>query len=411
MRITIVTQHYHPFIGGVETHARQVAHELSSAHDVSVVAGNFTANRLPPRLASLHHSTLAPAAASYDDGAVPVYAVTPTPAERLRLLPIAVRAVPVLPRYRYHELNRFGYRSYRAVFLPKLGDIVRGADIVHSLAGDYLGWAAEEAARRAGVPFVCTPFVHPQQWGEGPEDVAYYRRANAVIGLVDTDRDHLREIGVPNELLHVVGVSPDLPAAVWPAEFRARHGLGDAPVVLFVGRMVAAKGAPAILAATERVWERVPDARFVFIGPANRDSGRWFAQVDPRIRYLGPLSRQEKGDALAACDVFCMPSVSEILPTVYLEAWSYGKPVVGGEAPGLRDLVQGNGGGLSVPQSAADVAGALTRLLTAPVERREMGLRGRDLVERRYAVPTVAKQLLAVYAAATVRHSKAGARG
>lgn len=407
MRILLVSQHYHPFIGGVETHARQVAHELSKAHQVSVVAGNFTVNRLPPRFAALHYSTLAPAAASYVDGAVPVHAVTPSPTERLRLLPIAVRAVPVLPRYAYHELNRFGYRSYRGVFVPKLGRLVRGADVVHSLAGGYLGWSAQEAARRAGVPFVCTPFVHPRQWGDGPEDVAYYRQADAVIGLVGTDRDYLREIGVPDELLHVVGVSPDLAADANPTEFRARHALGDASVVLFVGRMVAAKGVRAILAAAEQVWQRVPDTQFVFIGPGTPESANWFAGTDPRIRHLGAVSRQEKADALAACDVFCMPSVSEILPTVYLEAWSYAKPVVGGEAPGLRELVEGNGGGLTVSQRPPEVADALVRLLTRVAERQTMGRRGRALVEQKYAVPTVVRQLLAVYEAAIAGHAHA----
>ena len=57
---------------------------------------------------------------------------------------------------------------------------MRGVDVVHSLAGNYLGWAAREAAHERGIPFVSTPFVHPLQWGDGPNDVAYYRQADAV---------------------------------------------------------------------------------------------------------------------------------------------------------------------------------------------------------------------------------------
>ena len=86
------------------------------------------------------------------------------------------------------------------------------------------------------------------------------------------------------------------------------------------------KGAPAILAAAQSVWQKQPEARFVFIGPASPVEQEMFKSCDSRILYLGRVDPQEKADALAACDIFCMPSMSEILPTVYLEAWSLGRP-------------------------------------------------------------------------------------
>src|SRR5262249_53823016 len=149
-----------------------------------------------------------------------------------------------------------------------------------------------------------------------------------------------------------------------PDEFRRRHNLAGNPLVLYVGRMMQAKGATAVLAAAPLVWQAFPEARFVFIGPANPSEAAHFQGADPRIIYLGKVSPQEKPDALAACDVFCMPSMSEILPTVYLEAWSYGKPVVGGHARGLPELVEGNEAGIAVSQAAEDVATALKALLS-----------------------------------------------
>src|SRR5579862_4620948 len=229
MNILIVAQNYHPFVGGVETHARQVARELAKRHRVQVVAGNFAPCRLPGRLAMLHTNLLTPAGAGYRDGDVPVHALTPSGLDRLRMLPIAVRAIPILQRYAYHGLNRFGYRRYRAVYLAKLHRMMEGVEVVHSLAGGYLGWTAQAAAQRRGLPFVCTPFAHPGQWGDGPDDVAYYRRAQAAIGLTETDRAYLESLGVPKERLHVIGVSPDLPPASDPGGFRRRHGLEGKP--------------------------------------------------------------------------------------------------------------------------------------------------------------------------------------
>jgi phosphatidylinositol alpha-1,6-mannosyltransferase len=413
MNILLVSQNYHPYVGGVETHARQVAHELAQRHRVAVAAGTFQPSRLPTRLRMLQTSLLVPSYRSYQDGVVPVHALTPTAGNRLRMLPIAARAIPGLRRRADHRLIRFGYPWYRSVFLPKLRELARDADVVHSLAGGYLGWTAQEAASQEGVPFVCTPFVHPHQWGDDPASVAYYRRAAAVIALVESDRRYLRSLGVPDEKLHVIGVSPDLPPTADPARFRRQYGLSDRPMVLYVGRMMRQKGAQALREAANAVWHRLPEARFVFIGPATGESDDWFRPADPRSLSLGKVSAQEKADALAACDLFCMPSTSEILPTVYLEAWSYGKPVVGGRAPGLPELVEGNRAGITLGQDPAEISDALVSLLEDPALRARLGEHGRELVRRQYSVAAVVGALASLYASrcAAARGTRHAARG
>jgi len=411
MNVLLVSQSYHPAVGGIEAHVRQLAHALlHRGHRVQVVAGTFTRPKLPRRLETLRESLLAPCFEDYDDDGVPVTALTPSPVDRLRMLPAAVRAVPRLQRFAYHGLNRFAYRyGYRPVYGPRLRRLAADADVVHALAGGHIGWAAGEAARAHGVPLVVTPFAHPGQWGDGPDDVRYYCGADAVIGLVDTDREYLRSLGVPAERLHTVGVSPDLPPTVDSAGFRLRRGLGDSPVVLYVGRMMAQKGAASVLAAAQQVWAAVPQARFVFIGPGSPSETSQFIGADSRITYLGKVSAQEKADALAACDVFCMPSMSEILPTVYLEAWSYGKPVVGGRAHGLPELVEGNGAGIAVAQTGGDVAAALIRLLADPALRTVLGNAGRQLVEREYSVTAVTEKLLKLYTRLATNRAPAAA--
>lgn len=397
MRILFVTQNYLPFIGGIELQTHLAAQELSKRHTVAVVAGNFAPCRLPKRLASLHNNLLAPRFADYTDGLVPVHALTPTLLDRLRLLPMAARALPVLSRYAFHELNRGSYRAYRTVYVPRLRRLMAGADIVHCTAGGHLGWAAEEAARSLGIPVVCTPYVHPSQWGDGPDDVAYYKRCRAVIALLETDRQNLAKIGVPESLLRIIGVIPVVAETTDPAAFREAQGLTGKPLVLFLGRMTEYKGFRALLEAAPAVWNTVPDAHFVFAGPANSVEEAAFENTDPRIHYLGRCGDQEKSDALAACDVFCMPSTSEILPTVYLEAWSFGKPVVGGRAPGLPELIEGSGGGEAVAQTAAAVAAALIRFLTDPDLRRRCGQNGQQLVADQYSLSAVTSQLEALY--------------
>ncbi|HEX8911070.1 MAG TPA: glycosyltransferase family 4 protein, partial [Humisphaera sp.] len=411
MRVVLISQNYHPMLGGIETQVRMFAAELARrGHAAEVVAANFRPLRLPRRLAGrlavLSDSLLIPrpdAAGRPEgdfDGSVRVHTLTPGRLDRVRMLPIAARAIPRLQRYAYQPLYEFGYHWYRRVFGPRLRQILRGADVAHGFCGGYLGWAAQEAAAAVGVPYVCTPYVHPHQWGDDRANVAYYHRSDTVMALSGTDRDYLITLGVPADRVRLQGVVPLLPPSTDPSGFRRRHGIEPTdPLVLYVGRMMPQKGAQAVLAAAPLVWREAPRARFTFAGPHDAAAGseRWFAGADARVTYLGRVTDQEKADALAAADVFCMPSTSEILPAVYLEAWAYGKPVVGGQAHGLPELIEGNGAGVTVEQTGPAVAAALSALLADPDRRVELGGRGRALVERRYSTGAVVGTLESLY--------------
>ena len=400
MNITFIAQRYYPFMGGVETQTRLVAKALHArGHSVRVGGVNFVQRDIPQRLAMLEDSLLVPPYDDYNDDGVPVHALTPTPAERLQMAPIAVRAIPRLQRHYYHALRRFGYRWYRSVYREKLRPLIADADVVHSVAGGYLGWAAQEVAQEEGVPFVLTPYVHPGQHGDSVDDVAFYTRSDAVLALLETDKGFLTDLGVPDDLIHLYGVVPLLAEGADSDRFRTKYGLGDAPVVLFVGRLNAYKGLPTIVEAAPEVWEAHPEARFIFCGPATAEEQRVVESADDRIQYLGLVSEEDKADAYAACTLFCMPSTHEILPAVYLEAWSMGKPVIGGPAPGLEALIEGHDGGVVVEQEPAAVADAITHMLEAPDERERLGANGHRLVKERFSEEALVRVLERVYAA------------
>jgi phosphatidylinositol alpha-1,6-mannosyltransferase len=398
MTIVYVSDNYLPFVGGVETHVRQTAQALARAHTIQIAAHNFAPNCLPTWAKVLNANLLAPRAPSVPrDGAVAVHSVAPTGPDRLWLLPMLLRVAPKLRRLFYHEINRLTHGAYHHVIGPKLRRSFAGVDVVHSMAFGDLGWSAQRIAREVGIPFVCTPFVHPGQWGDGPYDVAFLKECDAVIGLVESDADYLASLGVPRAKLHVIGVSPDLPPVADGAAFRERHGIGNRPMVLYVGRMMRQKGAPDLVAAARRLLNERPEVQFIFIGPANQSEQRIFENAPLQVRYLGKVSAQEKADALHACDIFCMPSTSEILPTVYLEAWNYGKPVIGGTAHGLDALVSSNGAGVNVPQDAARLAAAISDYIDKPDLRQSHGRKGQDLVADQYSVAAVAGKLEALY--------------
>jgi glycosyltransferase involved in cell wall biosynthesis len=91
-----------------------------------------------------------------------------------------------------------------------------------------------------------------------------------------------------------------------------------------------------------------------------------------------------------------------------LEAWSCGKPVVGGQAHGVPELVEGSGGGLASSQDPAELGALLLRLLESPELRHQYGEAGRQLVESKYSVTAVTSALLSIYSDATINSEVSG---
>ena len=139
---------------------------------------------------------------------------------------------------------------------------------------------------------------------------------------------------------------------------------------------------------------------FVLAGPHEAsEQFRTDVLADRRIVDLGILTDAERDDAYAASDIVCVPSENEAFGLVYMEAWTFSKPVVGLRIPTLVELVDGAGGGILAERSPRAVADVLVSLLTNPGYGRELGLAGYRVARKRdWSV--VARDTLNIYAQA-----------
>ncbi len=366
LRVALVGTCAWPVPGGMEAYLHALAEALAErGHGVSVVT-RFARAR-PETMAGLH-AGWEPARRHRDGRGVAVETVSPTRPGRLLL-----RAV-----HRAHfRAPGLAARLMATALGRSLRRAVRGADVVHysGTGRELLGFvAAAEAARRA-VPFVVTPHTHQGQWGEGAVDRALYRAADRVVALTNDERQRLAAMGVAPSAIAVVGHGVCVRGDGDGRRFRDRHGLGDAPVVLFLGRQSAAKGLDVLLDAVPGLRARVPGARVVVAGPPGDRPAAPTSEAG--VCRLGLLSDGEREDALAAASVLCLPSEGEAFGLVVLEAWAYGVPVVVSDLPTLRERVDAAGGGVAVPRTAGAVSHALARLLTEPETRGAMGAAGR----------------------------------
>ena len=364
-------------VGGLASYMRGLADGLSQTSSVTVAA------RFSRAIGPAEMYAGAETPQTLDNGRYQTQIIAPRAVWR----PALRRLISLVARPRLQPLAR---RLYCRAYGPSLSAVIpASADVVHYIGTGWelLGFAALAEARKRGAAFTVWPAVHPGTWGDSSLDILLYNKADAVFVQSHSERVHLIQQGVTPERLRVCGLAP-APAPVGDgAVFRRRHGLGDRHLILFVGRKDHGKGYHALREGMAAVLAAVPDACLVAIGP---DCKPPYPPVpETALLDLGVADEAEKADALAACDVFCLPSAHESFGIVYVEAWAYGKPVVVGPAPAVQELIAEGEDGFCVSQDKDAIAGALVRLLHDPTLCRRLGDAGRRKQQEWYTWPAV----------------------
>jgi glycosyltransferase involved in cell wall biosynthesis len=263
------------------------------------------------------------------------------------------------------------------------------------------GLLAQLAARLAGVPVVVNTihgfYFHDRMPArERRCYVALEKLAARCSDLILSQNQEdvetaLREGIARPEQIRYLGNGIDLrrfdPARLAPeARRRTRASLGiaaHAPVVGFVGRLVAEKGVHELLEAARIVRERRPDARFLVVGSQDEEKAD---QVSPeaarRLDAAGTCVfagfRHDMPELYLAMDVFALPSHREGFPRAPMEASAMKVPCVATDVRGCRQAVGHGRNGLLVPKGDAPaLAEAILALLADPGLARRLGEEGR----------------------------------
>ena len=379
---------YPPYIGGAQLHQHLLAQQLQERHSIQV-ATFWNHNRTDWLLGTTLKAH--PRPYDYEVDGIPVHRLGFGWQQKLRM-------APWLPLY--YPWMAAALPPIAAVIGESIEAFAHHSDLIHNvrIGREGLTYASWQVARRREIPFVFTPLHHPRWVGwRYREYIKLYQRADAVIALTQAEVRVLMGLGVQEDRLHVTGIGPVLAPQAHPEDFRRRHGIAG-PMVLFLGQHYPYKGFRQVLEAAPLVWTQQPETHFVFLGPAVKDSERAFVEhADPRIHRLGTVSLQEKTNALAACDLLCVPSSEESFGGVYTEAWSLGKPVIGCSIPAVAEVISEGQDGYLVDQSAAAVADGILNLLNYPQVAAQFGQAGYLKVQERYSWPALATQTEAIY--------------
>jgi len=187
-----------------------------------------------------------------------------------------------------------------------------------------------------------------------------------------------------------------------PKKFLKQFNLINKKIILTVARLSGGKGQDVVIQALPRVLGKIPDVRYVIVGGGcERPKLEKIVEekrLEEAVIFTGPLNHGQTGSFYHACDIFVMPSrrgKRESFGIVFLEAWAYEKPVIGGNVGGVTEVIEDGKTGLLVdPNDVDGVADAICRLLENEDLAKAMGKLGCKKAKETFSRNSMAQQTL-----------------
>jgi glycosyltransferase involved in cell wall biosynthesis len=234
------------------------------------------------------------------------------------------------------------------------------------------GPAAMRLAAELGVPFsVKARGSDIHSWGAqagiAEQIIAAGKAAGGMLAVSAALKRDMAAIGLPDEKIdvHHTGVDLDLFRPIDRAVAKAALGV-DGPLLISVGHLNGRKGQDIALAALADI--RGATLLLAGDGPERSRLERQAAAAGlaGRVRFLGVQPHHALPALIAAADVMVLPTVSEGLANVWVEALACGTPLVTSDVGGAREVVDRPEAGRLVPRDAVAVAAAVNAILADP---------------------------------------------
>ena len=174
-------------------------------------------------------------------------------------------------------------------------------------------------------------------------------------------------------------------------------------VVLFLSRLDPKKGLDLLIDAFAELKQRRSNALLVIAGDGDEEFVRGLRERTEKrgiardVVWTGFIAGADKISALAAANVFVLPSYSENFGIAAAESLAAGVPTIVTKAVGIAGEIQRADAGIVVPGNSAKLAEALRRVLSEPELAQRLSANGRKLAQERYSLEAMGSALCEMY--------------
>lgn len=398
MKILHVTQNYFPSIGGTQYLMQNLSEHLNKEYNDEVEV--FTTNSL-----------FGPNSNKFEKIGLAEEIINGVRVKRFPFLRSHKSAVRLISKtFRQSKSVRsactnfsFGPVSY-SLFqaMNRSHAEVMAASSLHFLFADYPRWRKYLSNPK---PFVLHGAPHLEV---SPITDTYKKRINAAdlyIANTDFEKDHLVQSGVEEEKIRVVGIGTSIienaDFSLSDACLRKAHGIPDEHITItYLGRQEAFKGLPLLLQAFKRLSEKNDNLTLIIAGARGGYSNAIdkIKANEKNIHVYNNITEKQKTEILRCTDILVLPSKEESFGIVFIEAWSFYKPVIGANIPAIASLINdGKDGLLFRKDDVESLISKMDVLIYNKNFREELGVNGNKKFRENYRWEIVAAKFRSAY--------------
>lgn len=371
MKILQITALYPPHIGGIENHAHQLSRNLvQRGHDVTVYTSNI------------------PKTKKYE----------------------------VIDGVKIHRFNSIGSPFNNQIVPEMFIKLLNNADFEVIHAHGHLQLTTNFAAissLKNKIPLIITSHgtVQYKNWREYV-NLIYNRtlgkwtllQSDRIIALSPSQANYLQKFGVKNTEIIPNGTNLISSGLNFNSdEFRTEFSLKDETIILYVGGLIPRKGINYLIDAMTDVKS---NSVLFIVGDVLQGHSDYKEKLLTQIKeknikniiFTGNIDDDKLKETYLAADIFVLPSLSEGLPTVLLEAMAYNKATVATNIPGNSDLITNNENGILVqPENPDEIAKAINLLIDDPHKRETFGQNACEKIDLMYSWDKISDDIEKVY--------------
>ena len=174
-------------------------------------------------------------------------------------------------------------------------------------------------------------------------------------------------------------------------------------VITFVARLLTGKGIREFINASRIIHSNGKEVNFWVVGDLDEGNPESITKAEvaswkdlSNVKFFGFQSNV--AELYSKSNIACLPSYREGLPKSLVEAAACGRAVITTDVPGCRDAIESNKTGLLVPvNNAVALADAIEYLLENPDVRERMGVAGRALAEKEFAIEKIVAEHMEIF--------------